>query len=85
MNNEKYLKGLKIHHPTISELMARKIKEAATGDKKLDEQINAALTKGITYITLENDRILVSSPDQLRRNTLNKMVIKLKNRKQLIY
>ena len=63
MNNEKYLKGLKIHHPTISELMARKIKEAATGDKKLDEQINAALTKGIPYITLENDRILVSSPD----------------------
>ena len=63
MNNEKYLKGLKIHHPTISELMARKIKEAAAGDKKLDEQINAALTKGIPYITLENDRILVSSPD----------------------
>lgn len=62
-NNEKYLKGLKVHHPTISELMARKIKEAAAGDKKLDEQINKALTKGIPYITLENDRILFSSPD----------------------
>lgn len=63
MNNEKYLKGLKIHHPTISELMARQIKKAAAGDKKLDEQINAALTKGIPYITFENDRILFSSLD----------------------
>ena len=63
MNNEKYLKGLKVHRPTISELVARQIKDAAVSDKKLDEQINAALTKGIPYITFEHDRISISSPD----------------------
>ena len=63
MNNEKYLKGLKVHRPTISELVARQIKEAAASDKKLDEQINAALTKGIPYITFEHDRISISSPN----------------------
>ena len=64
-NNEKYLKGLKVHHPTASELMARMIKKAAASDKKLDEQINAALTKGIPFVTLENDQILISSPDRI--------------------
>lgn len=68
MNNEKYLKGLKIHHPTISELMARRIKEAAAGDKKLDEQINKAMTKGIPYITFEHDQISISSPDRIEPN-----------------
>lgn len=63
MNNEKYLKGIQIHRPTISEKVARQIKEAAASDKKLDEQINAALTKGIPYITFEHDRISISSPD----------------------
>lgn len=63
MNNEKYLKGLKVHRPTISELVARQIKEAAASDKKLDEQINRAMAKGVPFITLEHDRILISSPD----------------------
>ena len=63
MNNEKYLKGLKVHHPTISELVARQINEATASDKKLDEQINKALTKGIPYITFEHDKISISSPN----------------------
>lgn len=62
MNNEKYLKGLKVHHPTLSELTARMITNAAKGDTKLDEQINKALTKGIPYITFEHDRISIPDP-----------------------
>jgi hypothetical protein len=63
MNNEKYLKGLKVHRPTISELVARQIKEAAASDKKLDEQINKAMANGVPFITLEHDQISISSPD----------------------
>ena len=45
MNNEKYLKGLKIHRPTISELMARQIKEAAASPTKTDCDLFAELSK----------------------------------------
>lgn len=44
MNNEKYLKGLKIYRPTISELMARQIKEAAASPTENDCDLFAELS-----------------------------------------
>ena len=78
MNNEKYLKGLKVHRPTISELVARQIKDAAETHKKLDEQINKALAKGVPFITLEHDQISISSPDRVKSDSLTDSEIREK-------
>lgn len=58
MNNEKYLKDLKVHHPTMEELMARQLKKAIAGDEK---------TKDLHLVsaTFEHDRISISSPDRV--------------------